>query len=57
MTRARMQLRGMRIEIDDAGMIVERDGVTYTIVWVAPPVPADPIDELVAPIDDPPQNE
>lgn len=42
MTTARVQLRGMRIEIDDAGMLVERDGVVYALVWRGPPMPTDP---------------
>lgn len=39
MTRASVQVRSIRIELDDAGLVVERDGRTYAIAWKSGPVP------------------
>jgi hypothetical protein len=36
---ARVQLRGITIAIDDRGMLVERDGITYSVLWAEPPPP------------------
>jgi len=50
--RAHMQCRGIRIEIDDVGMIVERDGIAYSVVWVSatPAMPVAPAPAPPAPI-------
>jgi hypothetical protein len=37
-----VQLHDVRIEVDDVGVRVERDGVVYTVAWRAAPPAADP---------------
>jgi hypothetical protein len=36
---ARLQVRNLRITVDDEGLLVERDGITYSIVWAKPAPP------------------